>query len=158
MFKIKNSKATSELSTTLNRLLICLKESPPPVETRPFLVNIIQCYETWKICIWIRPCFNTCCRKYLNQIVDKWVLILNFNSEGETKTDLASNFHIHLSNFLTIYTVHMCRTCQKTNFFLTTKISCSLFKGIRHRLVTKTAAQFMKDQYQGTVRKKLQTV
>jgi len=36
----------------------------------------------------------------LNQLVDKWVFILNFNSGSETKTDLASNFHIHLSNML----------------------------------------------------------
>jgi len=36
----------------------------------------------------------------LNQLVDKRVLILHFNSESETKTDLATNFHIHLSNML----------------------------------------------------------
>lgn len=39
-------------------------------------------------------------RNILNHLVGKWVFILHFNSDGETKTDLASNFHIHLSNML----------------------------------------------------------
>lgn len=68
LFKIKNSKATSELSTTLNRLLICLTGSPPTVEIGPFLINIIHGYETWKICIRIRPWLNPCCKKYLKSI------------------------------------------------------------------------------------------
>lgn len=67
------------------------------------------------------PAWILVVRSILNQLVDKWVLILNFNSEGETKTDLASNFHIHFSNMLTIYTVYMCRKCQKQTFFLPPK-------------------------------------
>jgi hypothetical protein len=129
---------------------MCLKHHLPLLKLDLSLLIIIHGYEAWKICIRIRPCLNILCNKLcLHWFSGQMSFVIKFQQRRWNKTDLLSNFHNHLSNLLTIYTVHTCRKRQK-QIFLTTQIKCSFFKVILHRIVKKTMVQFVKDQYEET--------